>query len=339
MLSRIAESLFWVGRYLERAEDTARILDVQIHQLLEDATNDEALASKALLSVMGIFDASDEELDLDHVTTLLAFDTSQPSSIVSSIVGARENARGIRETISSELWECLNATYVALEQRAATARAIGPHAFFRFAKFVKERVAIAAGIADATMSRDDGWRFLVFGRSLERVDMTARLLSVRLSLPESMSDWVTTLRCCSAHEAYLRTYHGAVDAPRSTEFLLLDRLFPRSAYFALATAEACLVELEPDRGRLGSDDEARRILGRARAALEYRQIGELLDEMPEHLAALQRACSEAAVAVAGRFFHHEQDLEWRPEVPSPPLVHGPVARPAPNGARVTVPER
>ena len=325
MLSRIAESLFWVGRYLERAEDTARILDVQIHQLLEDATNDEALASKALLSVMGIDETDDETLlDLGHVTALLAFDRAQPSSIVSSLVGARENARGIRETISSELWECLNATYVALDQRVATARAIGPHAFFRFANYVKERVAIAAGIADATMSRDDGWRFLVLGRSLERVDMTARLLSVRLSLPESMSDWVTTLRCCSAHEAYLRTYHGAVDAEHATEFLLLDRLFPRSAYFALSTAETCLVELDPDRTRLGTDDEARRILGRGRAALEYRQIGDLLDEMPAHLMALQRSCSEATFAVANRYFHRETELEWRPEeIPSAPMHHSP----------------
>jgi uncharacterized alpha-E superfamily protein len=267
---------------------------------------------------MGILDAEESELDLGHVTALLAFDTTQPSSIVSSLVGARDNARGIRETISSELWECLNATYVGLDQRVATARAIGPHAFFRFAKYVKDRVAIAAGIADATMSRDDGWRFLVLGRSLERVDMTARLLSVRLSLPESMSDWVTTLRCCSAHEAYLRTYHGAVDAARATEFLLLDRLFPRSAYFALSSAEACLVELDPDRGRLGPDDEARRILGRARAALEYRDIRELLDELPEHLASLQRSCSEATFAVARRFFHNEPEHEWRPEVPLVP---------------------
>ncbi|HUY31113.1 MAG TPA: alpha-E domain-containing protein [Acidimicrobiales bacterium] len=314
MLSRIAESLFWVGRYLERAEDTARILDVQIHQLLEDAASDEAVASRALLSVMGIPETGDAALELGRVTALLAFDLSQPSSIVSSIVGARESARGIRETISSELWECLNATYVALDQRVATARAIGPHAFFRFAKFVKERVAIAAGIADATMSRDDGWRFLVLGRSLERVDMTARLLGVRLSLPESMSDWVTTLRCCSAHEAYLRTYHGTVDAARSTEFLLLDRLFPRSAYFALATAESCLSELDPDRGRLGPEDEARRVLGRARAALEYRRIGELLDGLPTHLTSLQRSCSEASSAVAARYFHREPDLEWRAEV-------------------------
>ena len=327
MLSRIAESLFWVGRYLERAEDTARILDVQIHQLLEGATEDEALASRVLRSVMGVPDdgATDgapepPDLDLSQVTALLAFDTTQPSSIVSSLVGARENARGVRETISSELWECLNATYVALDQRVATARAIGPHAFFRFAKFVKERVALGNGIAEATMSRDDGWHFLVLGRSLERADMTARLLGVRLNLPESTADWVTTLRCCSAHEAYLRTYHGSVDAAHATEFLLLDRLFPRSAYFALATAEDCLSALGTDRGRLASGDEARRILGRARSALEHRQIDELLDELPGHLDRLQHACSQAALAVAERFFHREAELEWRPEVPLAPVA-------------------
>ena len=349
MLSRIAESLFWVGRYLERAEDTARILDVQIHQLLEGATEDEALASRVLRSVMGVSgdgaagngdgSAQDEEhgdgdgdgdeesspdLDLSQVTALLAFDTTQPSSIVSSLVGARENARGVRETISSELWECLNATYVALDQRVATARAIGPHAFFRFAKFVKERVALGNGIAEATMSRDDGWHFLVLGRSLERADMTARLLGVRLNLPESAADWVTTLRCCSAHEAYLRTYRGSVDAAHATEFLLLDRLFPRSAYFALATAEDCLSALGTDRGRLASGDEARRILGRARSALEHRQIDELLAELPLHLSELQRSCSQAALAVAERFFHREVELEWRPEVP---LALAPVAVP------------
>ncbi len=328
MLSRIAESLFWVGRYLERAEDTTRILDVQIHQLLEGSTQDEDLASRVLRSVMGVPDgagtaaqgAGSPELDLGAVTALLAFDTTQPSSIVSSLVGARENARGVRESISSELWECLNATYVALDQRVATARAIGPHAFFRFAKFVKERVALGNGIAESTMSRDDGWHFLVLGRSLERADMTVRLLGVRLNLPESAADWVTTLRCCSAHEAYLRTYHGSVDAAHATEFLLLDRLFPRSAYFALATAEDCLGALGTDRGRVASGDQARRILGRARGALEHRQIDELVEDLPAHLETLQQACSQAALAVAERFFHREAELEWRPEVPLAPVV-------------------
>lgn len=293
MLSRIAESLFWVGRYLERAEDTARILDVQIHQLLEDPTSDEALASRVLLSVMGVQGDGEATLSLGMATALLAFDRSQPSSIVSSLVAARENARGVREAISSELWECLNATHVSLGQRVATTKAIGPHAFFRFARFVKERVAIAAGIADATMSRDDGWSFLVLGRSLERVDMTARLLGVRASLASSPADWVTTLRCCSAHEAYLRAQRSAVEGDRVVQFLLLDRLFPRSAYPALTLAESCVAGLDTDHGRLGPSDEARRVLGQARADLEYRRFGDLLEHRPEVLADLELACSAA----------------------------------------------
>ncbi len=313
MLSRIAEGLFWLGRYLERADDTARILDVEVHQMLEDASSGEHLAAGALLSVMGVEAKTGERLELANVTASLAFDRSQASSIVSSLIAARENASTIRETISSELWECLNATYVALDQRAATARAIGPHAFFRFARFVKERVALAAGIADGTMPRDDTWLFLILGQSVERADMTARLLSVRLSLPPGTGDWVTTLRCCSAHEAYLRTYRAAVEPARVIEFLLLDRLFPRSAYHALATAERCCAELDGEQRRLGTGDEALRILGRARADLEYRQIGERLDELAPLLETLQAVCSQASAAVASRFFHREGTQPWHSE--------------------------
>ena len=237
MLSRIAESLFWIGRYLERAEDTGRLLDVQIHQLLEGTNLAEPIVSATLLSVMGVAVPPGDDLDLGKVTALLALSSVQPNSIASSLRGARENARGIRESLSSEFWECLNATVVALDARIGTTQVLGPHEFFRFALFVRERVAIAAGIADATMSRDDGWQFLVLGRSIERVDMTARLLAAQLNDPRGVSDWATTLRACSAYEAYLRTYRGAMSSMNAVEFLILDRHFPRSIYFSLATAE------------------------------------------------------------------------------------------------------
>ena len=311
MLSRIAESLFWIGRYLERAEDTARLLDVQIHQLLEDPTDAESIAPATLLSVMGVVPPSDEQLDLSEVTGLLAFSSDQASSIVSSLRGARENARGIRESLSSEFWECLNATTVALNARVATAQAIGPHEFFRFARFVRERVAIAAGIADATMSRDDGWRFLILGRSIERVDMTARLLAAQLNDLRGISDWATTLRACSAYEAYLRTYRGAMSSANALEFLILDRYFPRSIYFSLASAEECLAHLERQGARSGAGDEAQRIIGRARAVLGYRTVDEILKEVPAHLSSMQAACSEASAAIATHYFQRDATLAWR----------------------------
>ncbi|MGA2210415.1 MAG: alpha-E domain-containing protein [Acidimicrobiales bacterium] len=313
MLSRIAESLFWVGRYLERADDTARLLDVETHRMLEGATANDLTLCRSLLSIMGLPAPADTELNFDQVTQWLAFDESQPSSIVSSLGQARENARGVRESIPSELWECLNATYVTLGQRTAGARAGGPRAYFGFARHVRERIAMAGGITDGAMSRDDGWRFLSLGKSIERVDMTARLLSVRLSQPDRLSDWVTTLRACSAYEAFLRTYRGRVSAARAVEFLLLDRLCPRSAYYALDSATNCLAEISRPRGQLGPADEAARILGRAHAVLEYQNIGELADDLPGHLLELQKTCSDVGAAIAQRYFQRDSTLAWRIE--------------------------
>jgi uncharacterized alpha-E superfamily protein len=306
MLSRIAESLFWIGRYTERAEDTARILDVHFHLLLEDPWVDEVAACRGLLELMGV---SIPEADLDErvVAELIAFDPANPSSIVGALSAARENARGAREAISSEMWECLNATYNELPNQVGMATALGPHNFFRY---VKERAAVMAGLADATLSRDDGWRFFVLGRSLERVDMTCRLLSARFGEGAGSPGWVTLLRSCSAHEAYLRTYRRAVDASLVAEFLLLDRLFPRSVYYALALAERCLAELSPTAGRAGVDDEARRVLGRARTDLEYKRVGELLRDLPANLQALEDACSAASVAIARRYFRQAAPVGW-----------------------------
>jgi len=309
MLSRIAESLFWIGRYVERAEDTARILDVQFHRLLEDPWIDEDAACRALLNVMGVGApaGTGHALGSREVCDLLAYDATNPSSIMGALAAARDNARGAREAISSEMWECLNSTWYSLPEQVENAHNLGPYVFFNF---VKERVAIMGGLANSTLSRDDGWRFLVLGSSLERVDMTARLLSARWGDAAGSPGWVTTLRCCSAHEAYLRTYRRAVDASLVAEFLLLDRLFPRSVFNALSTAEQCLAELDPLTTRSGLDDEARRILGRARTDLEFRRATELLRDLPSHLSLVQTACSDAATAVAERYFRQTAPIEW-----------------------------
>ncbi|CAN5837223.1 alpha-E domain-containing protein [soil metagenome] len=306
MLSRIAESLYWVGRYVERAEDTARILDVHVHHLLEDPTVEEEVACRTLLDVMGAR-VSDGPVDVNTVSRVLAFAPGDRGSIVGALGAARHNARGAREAISSEMWECLNATYIGLPAQLDKAAVAGPHLFFRH---VKERSAMLAGLADSTLSRDDGWRFLVLGRSLERVDMTTRLLAVGLRESSGPSEWITTLLCCSAHEAFLRTYRRGVKPALVAEFLVLDRLFPRSAYHALELAERCLAELRPTSGRVGLDDEARRFLGRARTELEFCQARELLSELPAHLNALQTASSRAGEAIASCFFRPASVLEW-----------------------------
>jgi uncharacterized alpha-E superfamily protein len=307
VLSRIAESLYWVGRYVERAEETARILDVHVHHLLEDPAVEEEAACRTLLSVMGT--PRPPKGDVCNVATviqLLANDRSNSSSIVGSLTAAREGARGAREAISSEMWECLNATWNALPSQVSTG-SYGSHQLFAW---VKGRTAMLSGLADSTMSHDDGWRFMTLGRQLERIDMTARLLSARFADSSTSPEWVTTLRCCSAHEAYLRTYRRAVDASLVAEFLLLDRLFPRSVFAALLEAERVLADLDPQQGRTGLEDEARRMLGRARTDLEFRRVEELLADLPAHLRSLQSACAAANDAIARRYFRQAPTVGW-----------------------------
>src|SRR3954467_1319184 len=266
MLSRIAESLFWIGRYIERADDTARILDAFLGRLLEDPWADEDAACRTLMSVLGAPAAEDRRITTGDVLELLAFDAEDPSAISGAIVAARDNARGVRETISSEMWECLNVTWHTLASRRGAAERLGPTVFL---SYIRERSAVLAGLAESTMSRDDGWRFLVLGRSLERVDMTARLLTIQ-SVAEGITDqWRTVLRACGADESFLRTHGGEVVPQRVTEFLLLDRLFPRSPLHALTEAEECLEALAPSTERAGMADAARRPVGQARTRLEY----------------------------------------------------------------------
>jgi uncharacterized alpha-E superfamily protein len=333
MLSRIAESLFWIGRYVERADETARILDVHIHYLLEGPALDATQTAQVLLDTMGVpvtLDAASAPelplglepehestaavptidirgIDAQAIAEILAFDETNPSSIVAALTSARANARGVSEAISSEMWESLNATYNSLAGQVGLGRRVGMDSFFRF---VRERTALFAGLTDSTMSKDGAWRFLVLGRSLERVDMLARLLATRVGQHDIDVDWVVLLRCCSAHEAFLRTYRREPDELLAAEFLVLDRLFPRSIFSALASAEACLLELDPSSNRAGTRDEARRLLGLARARLEYRGIDELLADLPTLLRAVQHGCRLASEATASRYFRQSAVIEW-----------------------------
>lgn len=307
MLARNAESLYWIGRYVERADDTARILDVAVHQLLEDATIDPDRTSRVLLRVLGI-DPPKGRLDVWSVTDLVAFSHEHGGSIIDSIVSARENARGAREVTSSEMWECVNTTYNGLAASERSARSLGPHEFFRY---IKDRAAMFAGLADSTLSRDDGYRFLLLGRSIERVDMTVRLLLSRSGDRTSSPAWVTVLRSAGAHDTYLRAHRGALDAHRVAEFILLDRLFPRSVFHSVRVAEVCLQELDqhPD-SRVGARHEAQRLLGRARSELEFLPPGELLEDLQDRLVSLQKTCREVSEAIALQYFHAAPWVAW-----------------------------
>lgn len=311
MLSRIAESLYWIGRYVERAEDTARILDVHLHRMLADPWVDERTACRSLLGVMGVTQV-EQPISAARVVQLLGLDEGNPSSVVGALAAARENARGAREIVSADMWECLNTTWHALPDARHRIEQQGAHTFFRW---VRERCLVMAGITEGTMSRDEGWLFLVLGRSVERVDMTARLLSTQERAGGSIPSWLTLLRACGAWETFLRTYRGAVDDRHAAEFLLMDRLFPRSVFAALSSAESCLAELEPSGGpnqpgRAGVATDAQRIVGRARTNLEFRGAEELLADLGAVLASLERTCSQVNDAVSRRYFRQTSAVTW-----------------------------
>jgi uncharacterized alpha-E superfamily protein len=303
MLSRIAESLFWIGRYIERSDGTARILDVHLQLLLEDPWIEENLACRSLLSVMGTEVADDAEVSRADVLTLLAVDRNQPASIAYSLAAARENARRAREVVSTELWEVLNTTRARMPRKVATDKV---HEFFGW---VRERAALAVGIIESSTSRDEAWSFFTLGRSIERADMTARLLATRSLTEASGPSWTTILRSVGAYEAYLRTYRGVPSARNAAEFLLLDRLFPRSILFSVTRAEQCMRDL--DRGdRVGVTDKAQRLLGQIRSELEYSPIADIIDELPTHMDSVQAATSATSEAIRQRYFPTNSAPSW-----------------------------
>lgn len=296
MLSRIAESLFWIGRYVERADGTARLLDVHLQLLLEDPWVDEDTACRSLLEVIGSSANFSHQLTRQDLLNILSVDRSEPASIASSLTQARENARRVREIVSTELWECLNTTRSRMPRKVSIERA---HDFFGW---VRERTALAVGIVESSTSRDEAWTFFNLGRSLERVDMTARLLATSELTEASGPSWTTILRSCGAYEAYLRTYRGVPSATNAAEFLLLDRIFPRSVIFALNRAEKSLADLAPSTDRVGVSDQALRQLGQIRTNLEYRSAPEILSNLTAEMTSLQNGIGEVSEAIRARYF-------------------------------------
>ncbi len=320
MLSRIAEALYWMGRYLERADDTARLLDVYVHRMVAQV-NDERVGA-SLLAAMGL--DGDElaqvaggrarPVDLWAATELLAYDADNPSSVVGSLRLARENARGLREVLSTEVWEALNRTHHELDNYVRAARTMGPHLLFQW---VRDRVALIGGLTDTVLLHDDGWRFLTIGRSLERVDMTARLLGA-VPPDADASRWSGVLVSCGANDAFLRTYGGDIDRARALSILLLDPDFPRSVNYSLAQAEQCLIQVD---GRVGHNGGRRSAtprvsaaaleVGRTRSELAYTDPAVLAADLPGTVTRLQAACAQASELVTQRYFQRVAFVEWK----------------------------
>ncbi len=310
MLARHAENLFWAGRYIERAEDTARILDVTYHGLLEASPTEAARAWSDVLAVLRLSaDFATRGCDAVSVTEFLVSDESNPGSIVAAVGRARENLRSVRELVTTELWESVNRFH--LDMRARNLRVDIEDQPYELYALVKRRCQMVVGVATETMPRDDGWRFLQIGWMLERAEMTCRLLDVRYGGEDpqvGFHHWLGTLKSASASEAYRRSYRGSMDPADVLEFLLLSRRFPRSVLFCLRRAENDLAMLGSNDGQQLSRPE--RLLGRIRAELEYRDVNDVLaDGVPVFLGELQRGVRQVAEAVALEYFRNSLELD------------------------------
>lgn len=280
MLSRVADTLYWMSRYLERAEHTARLLDVQLNMMLESPVSAEERWARILES---LWVAPPSSRDAYSMTRWLTFDASNQNSIIACIASARENARHVREQISSEMWEQVNL--MALQMRQATLDAIWdnqPHDFFRA---IKEGCHLFQGITDSTMNHGEGWQFIQLGRYLERIDATARLLDVHFNaysdvpfhqtVDREVAEWIGLLKSCTAFEAYCKVYTADLRPGQIAEFLLLNGEFPHSIRFSVHCAHTALTELE----KFTESKRARqvnRLAGRLRAMLDYGQIDEIM---------------------------------------------------------------
>ena len=310
MLARHAESLFWCGRYLERAEDTARLLDVTYHGLLESPPHEARRSWLDLLVVLNLdheFLARQSTVNARTVSEFLVSDESNVGAIVSAVGRARENTRSVRELVSTEFWEAINTFHWELSGRdLAHDLAQQPYELYGL---VKRRCQTVSGVAAETMPRDDGWRFLMLGWMLERAEMTCRLLNVRYGELEAVPDVdrfhvvLGVLKSASSAEAFRKQYGASMDPAHVVEFLLLARNLPRSVLYCLHQAEKDLTRLDtPD--ALG---RPQRMLGRLRGEIEFLDVKELLaGGLHETLDGIQRGVRDVADAIALRYFRNLQ---------------------------------
>ena len=291
MLSRVANSLYWMSRYLERAENIARIVDVNLQLLLDFRDlDDEALAGHWVPIVQS---TGDEQAFFNlhpkatgqTVTRFLVFQTENTNSIVSSVAQARENARMVRDQITLELWEELNRLYLFV--RSKSAQEMWKSSPFEFLQEVKACSLHLQGLTDATVVHNEGWQFMQVGKYLERADKTTRILDLRhetlpeKGLPSQVSqtealEWSAILRSCSAWDAY-KGLHGAEVNPRLVaDFLLLSEDFPRSVEFCVSTLDVALRAISGvAAGRF--NNQAEKLCGRLLAELHFSAIEDIFE--------------------------------------------------------------
>ncbi len=314
MLSRIADSLFWMARYMERAEDTARILDVNYHMMIEQRSHAYKLRWDPLVAITGEqerFDARYGQATPRDVFEFLAFSQENPSSIRQCIASVRENARTIRDRISRELWEDINSLYHDVTRyNPEEEMAVGPHRFCSAIRFGSHSFH---GVADDTLPHDEGWNFLQAGRALERAEMTARIVDVEYhKLVESTAagdaagshQWMAVLKSVGAYEFYRRQYHAGIEPERVAELLVLHAQLPRSVRFNIAAVQQSLRAIS-GAGPGAYADEAERLTGKLLESLRYDRMEDIFARgLHTVLTGVQKSCRGIGEHIARKYFYY-----------------------------------
>lgn len=318
MLCRVADSLYWLARYMERVENNARILDVNLQVTLD---SDEAGAEAeqrawqpilATLEDQTLFNSLYKKIDGDSVCSFVTFGKENPNSIWSSVAAARENARTVREFISSEMWERINALYLWL--KGEEARDLAGSTGIDFYRQVVDMCHQFHGTTDQTLTHNEGWHFLQVGKYIERADNASRMLDLKyhILLPQGEKvggtvdtiQWQAVLRSCSGFEAYRKIYRGQVTPWSVAEFIILNDQFPRSIRFSVDCMDAALHRISGC-DRVHFSNEAERLSGRLFAELNYTTVAEIFRTgLHEYLDGIQKRLIEIGGAM------HRQYCEW-----------------------------
>ena len=308
MLSRTAENLYWTGRYIERAENLARVLDVSYRNALLDLPGSSAESEwRDAIASLGDppqFAERKQKLDESDITRFFSVDTASPCSIKFCVHAARENARALRAVISSEMWESINSTWLGLADLDESGlRARGLREFF---DWVKERSHLFRGVAHSTMLHNDVFHFLRLGTFLERADSTARLLDTKYRALVGMDSeaagtvyyaWGAVLRQASAFRAYHHTYHDVITPERVAELLIMRLEMPRSLRFCANQVVEHLDALAGTR-----DLESQRLAGELNAQLRFARIDRVLGRgIHDFLTEITRRLAELSAQMAQDF--------------------------------------
>ena len=312
MLSRVADNLYWMSRYLERAEHTSRLIAVKLESMIEQSPGEAEISWRRVVTALsGEGFVPSEAAETFDITRALAFDPFNPSSLIASLRFARDNGRQVREQISTEMWNRLNRLYLRLAPlNLASFWNDQPAHIFRE---TVEELHMLEGTAYSTMRHGEGWYFLELGRYIERAQLVSRLLDLHFgpasragSSPHHL-DWVVLLRFCTAFEAYCKVYTANIRRDRIAEFLLFDAEFPHSVRFAVERLTEALAHVA-----IGAPAPRRaaceRLAGRLKASVDFGQIDELMGGTIDiFLANISAQCEQIHDAVYAAYIGYDAE--------------------------------